>query len=127
MKKKFFANFNQLLSGFFLFSFMLITSSAVAQNYVGPEEAVIRIKAEIEAVDQQINGGTVAAKATTSAQLTKADFFVADFGKVMTEEISLGSAISSALDKAQNHLLVSQVPAPVATQLRNRFHNLLKI
>jgi hypothetical protein len=55
---------------------MLLTSVANAQNYVGPEEAVIRIKTEIEAVDQQINGGTVASKATTSAQLTKADFLL---------------------------------------------------
>jgi hypothetical protein len=127
MKRKFFTNFNLLLSGFFLFSLMLLTSVANAQNYVGPEEAVIRIKTEIEAVDQQINGGTVASKATTSAQLTKADFFVADFGKVLVEEINLGTAIATALDKAQNQLLVAQIPAPVATQLRNRFHNLLKI
>jgi hypothetical protein len=128
MKKKFITNFSTLLSGFLLFGmFFMASSSALAQNYVGPQEAVIRIKAEVEAVDQQINGGTVARMASTSAQLTKTDYFVAEFGRVLSEEIVAGVSIATALDKAQNHLLGSQIPAPVASELRNRFHNLLKI
>jgi hypothetical protein len=97
--------------------------NANAQSYVGSEEAIQRIKAEIQSVHNQLNSVSL----TATHGLSKVEVLVPTYGELLAHEILKGVAVKQALDTVETNPETASIPTLYVTQLRSRFDNLLQL
>ncbi len=103
--------------------FGLLSFSANAQSYVGSEEAVQRIKAEIQSVYTSHSAPSTHASPTNS----RVDKMVPLYGGLLAIEIEKGATVKQALDKVEANPETASIPTLYVAQLRSRFDNLLQL